>query len=65
MATQGNKKLAAQRRAELAAKQAAMARAEKRRKIMFGSAAGELVRLDVSGGPAAQHDVAASIASRL
>ena len=43
MATQGNKKLAAQRRAELAAKQAAMARAEKRRKIMFGSAAGALV----------------------
>ncbi|WP_051451650.1 hypothetical protein [Actinospica robiniae] len=43
MATQGNKKLAAQRRAELAAKQAAMARAEKRRKVMFGSVAGALV----------------------
>jgi hypothetical protein len=43
MATQGNKKLAAQRRAELAAKQAAMARAEKRRKVIFGSTAGALV----------------------
>lgn len=43
MATQGNKKLAAQRRAELAAKQAAMARSEKRRKVMFGSVAGALV----------------------
>ncbi|MBR7838194.1 hypothetical protein KDL01_33285 [Actinospica durhamensis] len=43
MATQGNKKLAAERRAELAAKQAAMARAEKRRKVMFGTGAGVLV----------------------
>jgi hypothetical protein len=33
MATQQNKKDAAQRRAELAAKQAAMARAEQRRKM--------------------------------
>jgi hypothetical protein len=45
MATQGNKKLAAQRRAELAAKQAAMARAEKRRKVIFGTTAGALVAI--------------------
>jgi hypothetical protein len=43
MATQQNKKDAAQRRAELAAKQAAMARAEKRRKIGWGVGIGVLV----------------------
>ena len=43
MATQGNKKLAAERRAELAAKQAAMAREEKRRKVIFGTVSGGLV----------------------
>ena len=43
MATQQNKKDAAQRRAELAAKQAAMARAEKRRKTAWGAGIGVLV----------------------
>lgn len=43
MPTQGNKKDFAQRRAELAAKQAEMARQEKRRKVMFASGAGALV----------------------
>lgn len=43
MATQQNKKDAAQRRAELAAKQAAMARAEKRRRTFWGVGIGVLV----------------------
>jgi hypothetical protein len=43
MATQQNKKGAAQRRAELAAKQAAMARAERRRKTAWGAGIGVLV----------------------
>lgn len=43
MATQQNKKAATQRRAELAAKQAAMARAEKRRKTAWGVGIGVLV----------------------
>ena len=43
MATQQNKKGAAQRRAELAAKQAAMARAERRRKTGWGVGIGVLV----------------------
>lgn len=47
MATQQNKKDAAQRRAELAAKQAAMARAEQRRKWLFGSGIGVLVAVVV------------------
>ena len=48
MATQ-NKKDAAQRRAELAAKQAAMARAEKRRKTAWGVGIGVLVAALVGG----------------
>jgi hypothetical protein len=47
MATQSNKKAATQRRAELAAKQAAMARAEKRRKVMWGVGSGALVAVVV------------------
>jgi len=43
MATQQNKKDASQRRAELAAKQAAMARAEKRRKTAWSASIGVLV----------------------
>jgi hypothetical protein len=49
MATQQNKKDAAQRRAELAAKQAAMARAEKRRKTSWGVGIGVLVAALVGG----------------
>ena len=49
MATQQNKKAAAQRRVELAAKQAAMARAEKRRKVMWGTGVGVLVAALVGG----------------
>ena len=49
MATQQNKKAAVQRRAELAAKQAAMARAEKRRKVMWGTGVGVLVAALVGG----------------
>ncbi|HEX4788498.1 MAG TPA: hypothetical protein VH372_08555 [Actinospica sp.] len=49
MATQQNKKDAAQRRAELAAKQAAMARAEKRRKTLWASGVGVLVIIVVAG----------------
>jgi hypothetical protein len=49
MATQQNKKAAAQRRAELAAKQAAMARAEKRRKVAWGTGVGVLVAALVGG----------------
>jgi hypothetical protein len=49
MAQQQNKKDAAQRRAELAAKQAAMARAEKRRKTAWGASVGVLIVLLVGG----------------
>jgi hypothetical protein len=49
MATQQNKKAAVQRRAELAAKQAAMARAEKRRKVVWGTGVGVLVAALVGG----------------
>jgi hypothetical protein len=49
MATQQNRKGAAQRRAELAAKQAAMARAEKRRKTAWGTGIGVLVAAVVGG----------------
>lgn len=49
MATQQNKKDAAQRRAELAAKQAAMARAEQRRKVFWGTGIGVLVAAVVVG----------------
>ena len=49
MATQQNKKAAVQRRAELAAKQAAMARAEKRRKVIWGTGVGVLVAALVGG----------------
>ena len=49
MATQQGKKAAAQRRAELAAKQAAMARAEKRRKLLWGVGVGVLVAALVGG----------------
>jgi hypothetical protein len=49
MATPQNKKVAAQRRAELAAKQAAMARAEKRRKVLWGTGVGVLVAALVGG----------------
>ncbi|HET9170574.1 MAG TPA: hypothetical protein VFN97_14130 [Actinospica sp.] len=49
MATQQNKKDAAQRRAELAAKQAAMARAEKRRKTAWGVSLGVLIAALVVG----------------
>ena len=49
MATQQNKKDAAQRRAELAAKQAAMARAERRRKTGWGVGVGVLVLALVGG----------------
>lgn len=49
MATQQNKKAAAQRRAELAAKQAAMARAESRRKWLWGGGTGVLVAIVVVG----------------
>ena len=49
MATQQNKKDAAKRRAELAAKQAAMARAEKRRKTAWGTGIGVLVAALVGG----------------
>jgi hypothetical protein len=49
MATQQNKKDAAQRRAELAAKQAAMARADKRRKTGFGVGIGVLVAALIGG----------------
>jgi hypothetical protein len=43
MATPSNKRAATQRRAELAAKQAAMARAEQRRKWLWGGGSGLLV----------------------
>jgi hypothetical protein len=49
MATKQNKKDAAQRRAELAAKQAAMARAERRRKTGWGVGIGVLVAALVGG----------------
>jgi hypothetical protein len=49
MATQQNKKVAAQRRAELAAKQAAMARSEQRRKWVWGGGVGVLVAIVVVG----------------
>jgi hypothetical protein len=49
MATKQNKKDAAQRRAELAAKQAAMARADKRRKLGWGVGIGVLVAALVGG----------------
>ena len=49
MATQQNKKGAAQRRAELAAKQAAMARAERRRRTGWGVGIGVLVLALVGG----------------
>ena len=49
MATQQNKKDAAQRRADLAAKQAAMARAERRRKTGWGVGIGVLVAALIVG----------------
>ncbi|HTJ68466.1 MAG TPA: hypothetical protein VL551_13110 [Actinospica sp.] len=49
MATQQNKKDAAQRRAELAAKQAAMARAEQRRKTAWGVSLGVLIAALIGG----------------
>jgi len=49
MAAQQNKKAAAQRRAELAAKQAAMARAEQRRKWIWGGGIGVLVAVVIAG----------------
>jgi hypothetical protein len=49
MAQQQNKKAAAQRRVELAAKQAAMARAENRRKWGWGGGIGVLVAVVIAG----------------
>jgi hypothetical protein len=49
MATQQNKKDAVKRRAELAAKQAAMARAEQRRKTAWGVGIGVLVAALIGG----------------
>lgn len=49
MATQQNKKDAVKRRAELAAKQAAMARAEQRRKTAWGVGIGVLVAALIAG----------------